>query len=282
MVHRVLVYAQSNTKKKTMITTIAALVLSQSAPWTPLLVGNSLAGWHQLGGKAKYSVEGDEIVGRTVKGTPNSFLCTDKAYGDFELQYDVKVDPKLNSGVQVRSNSVGGYKNGQVHGYQIEIDPSDRAWSGGLYDEGRRLWLQDVSKNPAGQKAFKNNGWNHFRVRAVGDHFQTWLNGVAVTDYRDDLSSFGFIGLQVHNFANDGAEVRFKNLMIKDYGIPGATPPRGGTWLLHSKADIANWVTENRSAGQVEWKWAEDYLEIVPGKSDIITKDKYTDFQLHV
>jgi hypothetical protein len=109
--------------------------------WNDLFNGKDLSGWHQLNGHAKYTVENGEIVGTTVVNTPNSFLATNKDYGDFFLELDIKVDTSMNSGIQIRSESLPDYNNGRVHGYQVEIDPSKRAWSGGIYDEARRGWL---------------------------------------------------------------------------------------------------------------------------------------------
>ena len=110
--------------------------------WVNLFNGKTLEGWEQRGGKAKYAVEDGAIVGTTVPRTPNSFLCTKKVEGDFVLELEFKVDPRLNSGIQIRSNSVPGYGKGVVHGYQVEIDPSERSYSCGVYDESRRGWLQ--------------------------------------------------------------------------------------------------------------------------------------------
>jgi hypothetical protein len=120
-----------------------------------LFDGKSLNGWNQKGGVAKYKVVDGTIVGSTVHNTPNSFMTTNKMYGDFILELDYKVDPSMNSGIQIRSNSIPTYKDGKVHGYQIEIDPSDRAWSAGIYDEGRRGWLNPLDGNPKAQQAFK-------------------------------------------------------------------------------------------------------------------------------
>jgi len=256
-------------------------VLLPGAQWTPLFDGKSLDGWHQLGGKANYAVKGDSIVGSTVPGTPNSFLCTDKVYGDFELEYEVFIDPQLNSGVQIRSMSVPGYKDGVVHGYQIEIDPTQRGYSGGLYDESRRGWLQDTSKNPAAQKAFRNGKWNKFKVAAKGDHLQSWVNGVPVTDYHDSLTRTGFIALQVHNFDKAGAEVKWRNIKIKDLGIPTAKPPKGGQWLLHEASDLKNWEPNGKPGEPCPWKWVDGALQIEPGAGDIASKGKYSDFKLH-
>src|SRR5690554_6672186 len=106
--------------------------------WTLLFNGKNLDGWKQLNGKARYEVKNGEIVGTTVSGEPNSFLTTAENYGDFILELDLFVDPSMNSGVQIRSLSAQDKMNGRVHGYQVEIDPSERAYSGGIYDEARR------------------------------------------------------------------------------------------------------------------------------------------------
>ena len=122
-------------------------LITSAQQWTPLFNGKDLTGWHQLNGKAKYKAENNEIVGETVAGTPNSFLATDATYGDFILELEFKVDDDMNSGIQVRSESNKDYNNGRVHGYQVEIDPSDRAWTGGIYDEARRGWLYPLTYN---------------------------------------------------------------------------------------------------------------------------------------
>jgi len=195
------------------------LKAGEDVGWQALFDGKTLAGWKQLGGKALYKVEDGVIVGSSVRGTPNSFLCTEKNYGDFVLEFEVKVDSTLNSGVQIRSHSLKDYKKGRVHGYQVEIDPSNRAWSGGIYDEARRDWLDDLKDNEPARKAFKNGQWNHYRVEAVGDSMKTWVNGVAAADLVDSMTLSGFIGLQVHSSkSEEPLTVRWRNLRIKDLG----------------------------------------------------------------
>jgi len=186
--------------------------------FVPLFDGKTLDGWVQRGGKAKYEAVDGVIVGSSVPNTSNSFLCTEKHYGDFVLELEFKVDPGLNSGVQVRSNSLPEYKNGRVHGYQVEIDPSDRAWSGGIYDEGRRGWLFPLKDKPAAREAFKQNDWNRFRVEAVGPRIKTWINGVPAADLKDDMTPEGFIALQVHGVGKrtEPLQVRWRNLQIKE------------------------------------------------------------------
>ena len=192
--------------------------VSAQGDWEPLLNGKNLKGWKKLNGAAEYRIEDGAIVGVSRVNTPNTFLCTDKTYGDFILELSFKVDEGLNSGVQFRSNSKPDYRNGQVHGYQYEIDPSARAWSGGIYDEGRRGWLYPMTKNPCAQKAFKPGEWNKLRIEAIGDRIRTWLNGIPTADIRDNADAAGFIALQVHgigdNAAMEGKTVRWKNIRI--------------------------------------------------------------------
>ena len=122
-----------------------------------LFDGATLTGWTQRGGNAEYRVEDGCIVGATRPNQPNSFLCTDRTYRDFVLELDFRIDRELNSGIQIRSNSIPDYRNGVVHGYQVEIDPTDRAWTGGLYDESRRGWLAPEVTSPEAKAAFKQS-----------------------------------------------------------------------------------------------------------------------------
>ena len=203
--------------------------------WVYLFDGKSIDGWIRRGGKAEYRVEdgaivgttlpGREVRGKKVAGTPNTFLCTPSVYGDFILELEFKVGLGMNSGVQIRSNSYRGYKNGRVHGYQVEIDPADRAWTGGIYDEGRRKWLFDLEGKDEARKAFKQNEWNHFRIEARGDNIKTWINGVAAADLTDTMTLRGFIALQVHGSkAEEPHEVRWRNIRIQDFDRPNTEP----------------------------------------------------------
>jgi type 1 glutamine amidotransferase len=191
--------------------------LTPETGWVDLFNGKDFKGWKQINGKAKYEVEDGVIVGTTVQGSPNSFLCTKKHYGDFELEYEVKVDNRLNSGVQIRSNSSPDYQNGRVHGYQVEIATNGTA--GFIYDEARRRrWLSENMTDEKARGAFKKDAWNKFRVMCIGDSIKTWVNGVPVADVKDSMTSEGFIGLQVHSFKGDTpAQVRWRNIRIRDF-----------------------------------------------------------------
>ena len=125
--------------------------------WKSLSDVKNLDDFEVLNGTAQYHLEEGVIVGVSKENTPNTFLCTKRRYTDFILEFEVWADPSLNSGVQIRSNSFPDYENGRVHGYQVEIESSDRRWAGGLYDEGRRGWLYPLTGNPKGQEAFVKN-----------------------------------------------------------------------------------------------------------------------------
>ncbi|HPT32095.1 MAG TPA: DUF1080 domain-containing protein, partial [Prolixibacteraceae bacterium] len=146
---------------------------SQKVCEEKLFDGKDLKGWKQLNGKALYEVRNGEIIGKTVANTPNSFLVTEKEYGDFVLTLDLMVESDMNSGIQFRSESKPDYQNGRVHGYQCEVDPSTRAWSGGIYDEARRGWLYTNELNPAAKAAFKVGKWNHYKIECIGNSIRT-------------------------------------------------------------------------------------------------------------
>ena len=185
-----------------------------------LFDGETLDGWVQRGGEAAFRVEDGQIVGGTRPNQPNSFLCTRAEYGDFILELEFKVNPELNSGVQIRSQSLSEYQQGRVHGYQIEIDPGERAWTGGIYDEGRRGWLADLKDRPEAQRAFRAGEWNSLRIEARGDLIRTWVNGVPAAELRDAMTSRGFIALQVHGVGprQDELQVRWRGLRIQTLG----------------------------------------------------------------
>jgi hypothetical protein len=180
-----------------------------------LFDGKTLEGWTQRNGLATYRVEDGAIVGKTAKNSPNSFLCSNKAFCDFELLFDVQVDKGLNSGVQIRSRSSKDYKNERVHGPQVEIEVAPGE-SGYIYGEATgRGWL---SPNQKIKDAYKNGQWNTYRVLAVGPRIQVLINDRQVEDLTDEKSSqCGFIGLQVHGVGDRGPfEVRWRNIKIKD------------------------------------------------------------------
>lgn len=207
--------------------------------WVDLFDGKSIDGWIKRGGKATYAIEEGAIVGTSVANTGNTFLCTPRPYGDFILEVELKVDNELNSGIQIRSRhfenaytAKGVYDDGKVwmkeipagrvHGYQVEIDPSARSWSGGIYDEARRAWINPLGedKHKPAREAFKRGEWNKYRIECQGNSIKTFVNDVPAADLVDSVDAAGLIGLQVHGVGNDpnkiGKQVRWRNVRIKE------------------------------------------------------------------
>ena len=196
--------------------------MSEEPAFEPLFDGETLAGWSQHNGTATYVVEDGAIVGTTSDGSPNSFLCTDRDYGDFELCFEVKVDPRLNSGVHIRSRA-HGLPNGRVNGPQIEIEASGSkgAEAGYIYGEAAGGWMTpEQERRP--HKHFIDDDWNAYRVLAVGPDIKVWLNGVMISDLtheaRYESHPSGFIGLQVHGIPRGAGpyQVRWRRLAIRE------------------------------------------------------------------
>jgi len=208
---------------------IAATICSAgnrlNAEWEMLYNGKNLDGWVQKNGKAKYEAQDGMIVGSSVKGEPNSFLCTKKTYANFILEVEFMADEEMNSGIQIRSESTPEYHNGRVHGYQVEIDPSARAWTAGIYDEARRGWLYDLRFNEPARRAFKHGEWNKLHIEAIGNSIRTWLNGVPAANLRDSMTREGFIALQVHARPKSGIQVKWRSIRILDLGTLTEWPP---------------------------------------------------------
>ncbi len=282
----------------------------EQTPWTSLFNEQDLEGWELKGGIANYSVRDGAIVGVTVHNTPNTFLATKDKYSDFILELEYKVDPSMNSGIQVRSNSFPWYQEGRVHGYQVEIDPSERAWSAGIYDEGRRGWLCPLEFNDAAQKAFRQGDWNHYRIEAIGDTLKTWINQVPAAFLIDDRTALGFIGLQVHSISNDqkeGTEIMWRNIRIMTdslaaYSKKSPLTPittknkltideiKRGWKLLWNGSDDEGWRGARlNSFPESGWEIKNGVLSVLASEGaesaaggDIVTIATYADFELQV
>lgn len=284
----------------------ATVGYAQGNGWKSLFDGKTLKGWHQLNGKAKYEIVNGTIVGTTVAGEPNSFLATDVAYGDFILELELKVG-EMNSGIQIRSLSTPDYNNGRVHGYQVEVDPSDRAWSGGIYDEARRGWLYQTEINPAAKKAFNKTGWNKYHIEAIGSVIRTWVNDVPVAYLVDDMTPKGFIALQVHAIRDNkaGAQVMWRNIRIQtgaamkprpaDLSTPvvnntanqlSAQEQAQGFQLLFNGKDLSGWhLAGTNTVPSKGWVVEEGAIHVPdsvhtdrPG--DILSDQQYKAFEL--
>lgn len=249
--------------------------------FVPMFDGKSFDGWKKVGGGATYAIEGDDIVGKVGPGS-NTFLRTEKTYGDFILKLDLKLDIPGNSGIQFRSHQKPAEDgNGRVFGYQCEVeptshavDPKARSWSGGIYDEGRRGWLFPLTGHAEAQKASKVDDWNKYTIMAVGPHIRTWLNGIPCADLIDAMDLEGFIALQVH--AGKSGRIRWKDVRLKDLGRSTWTP-------LWDGKTLAGWST----IGGGDWKVEEGTIHGTASSDEkrhglLISDKAYDDFAVRL
>lgn len=207
---------------------VAGFELEEGYEW--LYDGKSLDGWRVVGGGATYEAAGADIIGRRGPGE-NTFLRTQKLYGDFSLKLQMRWDELGNSGVMFRAQQREG--DGRVYGYQYELDASDRAWSGGIYDEARRGWLANLESNEQARAAIKLDDWNDIEIEARGAQIKTWINGVPAADIIDGLDAQGYIALQVHS--GETGVMRWRNIRLRELeplALAGADLLSADEWRL--------------------------------------------------
>lgn len=278
--------------------------------WENLIADETLSTWTKRGGKADFTCTDGVVTATCTDRSKNTFLCTNATYQDFILEFEIHVDAPVNSGVQIRSHAKEEYQKGRVHGLQVEVDPTPRRFSGGIYDEARRQWLYPVSLNEAGRDAFRIGEWNAYRIEAHGHHIRTWINGVPVANLADSDIETGFIALQAHSVdgADVGKQIRWRNIRLctknvegyltddvapeHSYMINRLTPHEQATgWkLLWDGKTTTGW----RSARSSEfpshgWVIKDGVLTIegtsggeAAGPGDIVTVEEYNDFILEL
>ena len=232
---------------------VSAAHAADDADWQSLFDGKSLNGWRLVNGTASYEVIDGAIVGTTKDGTPNSFLATDQTYGDFVLEFEAKqtVGP-TNSGVQFRSQSKPEVMQGRVHGPQMDLDPSERQWTGGLYDEAMSGWWYPGTLNPQ-PGLYKFNEWNQIRIEAIGPSMRTWVNGQLSAYVLDATYKDGFIALQVHSIDKPdeaGRKIHWRNLRVKKH--PTASPAEADIFVRNTLPNNLSDV-ERKQGWQLLW-----------------------------
>ena len=303
--------------KQLVITTVifflAYPLIAQNAGWTSLFDGKTLNGWKKVAGSANYAIEEGAILGQTVINSPNSFLITEKQYGDFILELEVKInDTTANSGIQFRSNydPAGHEGKGKVFGYQYELDPAARRWTAGIYDEGRRDWLYPLMLNPSAQNAFKVGVFNKVRIECIGHEIKTWINNIPAAHLIDTFDSKGVIALQVHSIGKNtqfaGEKIWWKNIRIKTTGlVPSSFPKeiyvvnnipnylsnaekKAGWKLLFDGVSNKGWVGAYKTTfPEKGWVIKDGTISVMPSNGaestnggDIVTIEQFSAFDL--
>jgi hypothetical protein len=280
--------------------------------WIDLIQDNTLEGWTQVSGAAEFTIEDGVIIGTAVANTPNTFLISDQQYSDFILELEIKVEHESsNSGVMVRGqyDPEGREGQGRVFGYQVELDPLERAWSAGIYDEARRGWLYPLTFNPEARGAYKANDFNHYRIEAIGNEIKTWLNGQEVAYLVDDTDATGMIGLQVHSIRNPedaGHKTYFRNVRVQTENLQPKAFKKGIYVVNNLDNHLTDYEKENGFQllfdGSSNSGWRGAKLDGFPEKGwtindgvltieasdggestnagDIVTEEKYSAFDL--
>ena len=291
---------------------ISSTIFSQG--WQSLFDGKTLNGWKLMTGKADYKVEDGIIVGTTVMNSPNSFLVSEKKVsGNFILELEAMItDTASNSGIQFKSNfdSTANKGQGRVFGYQFEIDPSSRKWSGGIYDEGRREWLYPGSLNSKAQALLTINVFHKIRIECIGNTTKTWLDGVATAYLIDTLTANqGLIALQVHAINNEkqkGLRLCWRNIRINTSNVNSTSFPRGvyvanlipnslsgyevqdGWKLLFDGKSGDGWTgAYKKTFPEKGWEIKDGIMKVLPSAGsesanggDIVTKEEFSAFDL--
>ncbi|MDX1470239.1 MAG: DUF1080 domain-containing protein [Flavobacteriaceae bacterium] len=280
--------------------------------WEPIFNGKNLEGWKVIGGPAQFEVDDEKIIGTAKSGKLNTFLCTEKTYSDFILELEVMLPNMLNSGIQFRSNTREEDNGTRVFGYQCEIDPAPRKWTGGIYDEGRRKWIYPLARNPKAQDAFRLASWNTIRIEAYGNEINTFVNGQHASRLVDDLTSTGIIGLQVHNVKPEeaGLKVMWKNIRIVTDNVQDylTNPDPEVPQISYLKNELTKWEKDHGYRllwdGKTSDGWRGATLDGFPekgwtindgeltieatdggestGPGDIVTTKMYSDFELEL
>ena len=293
----------------TLFILLLTLPLLGQRQFTPLTNGTDLSNWESYGGEAPYTISGDTITGTAVVNTPNTFLCTDRPYSDFILTLEFKDDAPLNSGVMARGQWRQENDIRRIYGYQVEIDPSPRGYTGGIYDEARRGWIYPLHYNDEARQLYRHGEWNDLRVEAIGQNIRTYVNGKAVANLVDSLDDSGLICLQVHSINEDlaGKQVSWRNIQLLDDAtesdrIKAVQAPmenllvntlteaerRQGWRLLFDGTSTDGWrgakLDDFPASG---WEVADGELRVLPGNGgestnggDIVTEDNYSNFEL--
>ncbi len=201
----------------------SAVHAADEEPWKSLFNGSDFAGWKvvALRDPAPAAIEdGAMVLRQRINTVEHTFVTTEKRYGDFILELDVKDDPEFNSGILLRCSDAPVEAAVRLNGYQIKIDNTKRAWTGGVFDDFGNgwKWLFDLKDNAPGREAFKFTEWARFRVECIGPTIKVWVNAVPTCNLIDEKYREGYIAFKIHSVGNKPqateSAIRFRNIRI--------------------------------------------------------------------
>ena len=169
--------------------------------------GKNLKGW-VVHGTEKWYVKDGLLICESGPDKQYGYLSTKKDYYNFEMVADFLQEADGNSGIFFRST----FEGTKVSGWQVEVAPPNHD-TGGIYESYGRGWLVQIPEEK--ENILKMGQWNTMKIRVVGGHVTTWLNGVQMVDITDDkiAQGRGAIALQIHS--GGGIKVEWKNLKVK-------------------------------------------------------------------
>lgn len=198
--------------KKFLLILITVLVVFSAGAgekkYKSIFNGKNLDGW-VVHGTEKWYVEDGLLVCESGPDKQYGYLSTEKFYDDFELTLEFKQLANGNSGVFFRST----FEGTKVSGWQVEVAPPNHD-TGGIYESYGRGWLVRIPDEK--EDILKMGEWNEMKIRVVGGHVTTWLNGQKMVDFEDEKigRGKGAIALQIHD--GGGIKVQWRNLKVKE------------------------------------------------------------------
>lgn len=174
----------------------AAVGLSAAEPkFTPLFNGKDLSNFKAADSKEFWRVEQGVLIGENNAAQKGNYLWTQKEYGDFVLEFDVRwkatTERGVDTGVEMRKPHLQ---------LQLGISGSLRVDMSGSFYTGGKPAYPEAGQAKEAKKLMKPEGnWNTFRIQAKGNTFTCWINGTKASEYTDPkFSGAAPIGLQIH------------------------------------------------------------------------------------
>jgi len=191
------------------LTTVAGI--AEEPKLRPLFNGKDLTNFKADGATEFWRIENEVLIGENNAEKKGHYLWTEKSYGDFVLEFDVRwkagTDRGVDTGIEMRQPKIQ---------LQLGVSGSLRVdMSGSFYTGGKPAYPQAGQAKEA-KKLMKPEGeWNTFRIQAKGDTFTCWINGEKASEYTDvKFSGAAPLGLQIHG----GVEMKceYRNVKIAE------------------------------------------------------------------